>query len=129
MAVGSTPGWGRAGCVCKANVMMEEQQQPLQQQASAVSIWRGRNCGTLVSTTSLSPDVHRAELAQSQGETWSQRPGVEQSGLRPAHLVCQGGGLINLDMVLRSHSLHSFMKKNLKAMVLCTCTQDWKPEG
>ena len=77
----------------------------------------------------LSPDVCRAELAQSWGETWSQRPVVEQPGLRPAHSVCQDEGLIELDMVLRSYSLRSFMKKGLKAMVLCIYIRDWKPVG
>lgn len=51
------------------------------------------------------------KLAQSWGETWSQRPGVEKPGVRPAESVCQDGGLIKLDMVLRSYSLHSFMKQ------------------
>lgn len=43
-----------------------------------------------------------------------------------AETCSQGGGLINLAVVIRGHSLHSFMKKDLKAMVLCTYTQGWK---
>lgn len=63
------------------------------------------------------------------GEPWSQGLALGQPGLRPAHSLCQGRDLITLDMVgRRCHSLQSFMKKGLKATVLCISyrLQTWR---
>jgi len=51
-----------------------------------------------------------------------ERPGasiIEQPGLRPAHSLCCHEGFIKPDMVLRSCSPYSFIKKGLGAVVLC----------
>lgn len=114
----STPSRERADCVCKAN-LMQEHQYPLQRQATTASVCWGRNWGnSLASAMSLPPDVHRAG---------GRHPVLEQ--LRPAHSLCQGRGLTQLNMVLRSYSLHSFMKKRCQAIVLCLYLWDWKPAG